>query len=766
MNKINIRDFKGVWTNADPEDLGTEWSQVQENFRAMNGKLVKTFGIPAKTGIFRSDYSLDALATYIHSKLPNGYIYIGPAINTDSNDMVLLYYDGAGWYALHDDFTVVGGIYYHNKAKNPIVQAGGIIRFLPGNAGEIGGIEAKKFWFGYIDRDYFDEAYSPAADFYGYPTNVDKPPVTIAVTEIDYTDSGFLATDQFFYKVSAIYDGVQESMLGDSTACWRVTAADKAARLSITGIDTNLSKRVTALKLYRKRYFGATGVMDVYKHIMTLDFLRKSTDYYQGVSGGKDSLANSVYVPNLASFVFDASLSYQLRLSSSGSYYPINNPVIGGVTEGYVFFVFSSFSPGARYNVDWSLTANTTGAPSVYTEKASGTGGAYTNLIEISEEITEDTVSGGILVITEGGVTESVGIGRNVNYTLILHSAFINSYTDAAWKVLPVSKGLYLPAFVNPNATIAAFDAALADGAEHPLYTEGEEKSVKVNGKFAIIISERLWQGNIVLDPGGENEVHEDWVGYSELGQFDVNPVSNVMYCEDREGGPVMGIAEIFGCPVVLKKQAIIFINIRADLNDPSKWTVKESVHNIGSLAEEGYVEAYGSLFVCWTDGIYRLRPNNLADSDATPTERLKITGPIEDIYQALTLAEIEAIKATCEPSRGEILFTLGDEVWAFNAETGFWREIVSYNAVDIFAYDENGQVLVYGDAQRDLFTLDPNTKESVVARWRKTFRIATVRKETVREIEITYKSASILTVNIYADGATTATWTGALPVP
>lgn len=66
MNKINIRDFKGVWTNADPEDLGTEWSQVQENFRAMNGKLVKTFGI--NLGIAVGLYSIYVAFRYTRER--------------------------------------------------------------------------------------------------------------------------------------------------------------------------------------------------------------------------------------------------------------------------------------------------------------------------------------------------------------------------------------------------------------------------------------------------------------------------------------------------------------------------------------------------------------------------------------------------------------------------------------------------------------------------------------------------------------------------
>ncbi len=274
------------------------------------------------------------------------------------------------------------------------------------------------------------------------------------------------------------------------------------------------------------------------------------------------------------------------------------------------------------------------------------------------------------------------------------------------------------------------FDTGLTDGAAHPL--DGEV-SVTINGKFARVISERLWQGNIVMDPGNTAEAHVDWASYSELGQYDVNPVSNVIRLTDREGGEITGIAEIFGMPVILKKQAIIAIDSKSNPSTPASWTIGESAHNIGNLAPKGYIEVAGSLYVCYIDGIYRISPNNLADTDSTPTERLKITGPIENVYLALSQSQKEAITVGFNPLYGEIVWTLGSAIYAFDVDAESWREITTAVTPGIFAADENGNLIVYRDSDKKIYTFDEATaKESVAVTERtRVFELSTERAKS-----------------------------------
>jgi hypothetical protein len=163
-----------------------------------------------------------------------------------------------------------------------------------------------------------------------------------------------------------------------------------------------------------------------------------------------------------------------------------------------------------------------------------------------------------------------------------------------------------------------------------------------------------------LLIPGDKAESHPDWLSYSELDQPDVTPVSNVIKFSDREGGEITGLDELFGIPVVMKRQSIRPYNTKADPADPTTWYSAESIHNIGNIPHHGYISVQGSLYVCSQDGIYRLSPNNLAASDSTPTEHLKITGPIEDAYDKMTQTQKEEMIVGYNQQENEIVWTFG----------------------------------------------------------------------------------------------------------
>lgn len=158
------------------------------------------------------------------------------------------------------------------------------------------------------------------------------------------------------------------------------------------------------------------------------------------------------------------------------------------------------------------------------------------------------------------------------------------------------------------------------------------EISTDVNGRFGIYLNGRLFQGDVILDPDDVAEVRPYWVTYSELDQPDINPVSNAIQFMDKEGGAITGLAKLFDNLVVLKEQSLFMLNCPPNV-DPSAWTMKESMHNIGNIAPNGYVSYGGSLYTIFQDGIYMLSANNLAETDSTPTESLKITNPIQDVY-------------------------------------------------------------------------------------------------------------------------------------
>lgn len=756
---IDIREFRGVFTAGDPEDLPPEYLTVLQNVRPLNGKLLKTFGMGERTDIPDLPVAIHNLAAFVNANAPHGYYYLAAVIDGSCHLTVYYWDEGdAAWSSLTLPETI-----HQRCGTNPVVQAGGIVRFLPGNAGTLDSSEAKGLWYGWIDRDLFDGQVSATPAFFACVTNIAPPTLSCDIDVIACSASGFVTGDSYYYRFSYIYDGVQESMLSEGAIKWVPEDSITAPCLNIDSfLAEEMNVRVTGIRVYRARFDAAAGTKSPYTHIQTIDFLREAGDVVSGTDGCY-RYDDMIVIPALESETFDAGKSYTLSIDGGG-YQDVDNP---GAGTGHFHFHFTSYIvAGYKWNVSWAMKEDG------IAWKSGSTGGycAQNGLAVIGEALPEDDVyTDGILSVDSGTNREYAVIDKAVGRVLHFDTT-LSAHSNVCWKALSQSVGTYLlsSTISDPETDpveYAFFDTALPDGAEHPLYADGEEKSIRVNGEFARIIGGRLWQGNVVLDPGGKDEAHGDWVSYSEQGQYDVNPVSNVLYCEDREGGPVTGIAEVFGCPVVLKKQAIIFINIKEDLNDPSKWTVKESAHNIGSLAKRGYIEANGSLYVCWTDAIYRLSPNNLADSDATPTERLKVTGAIEDVYQALTLSQKEAVRAAFDPSRGEIVFALGDEVWALNADTGAWREITTAGSADIFAADENGQVLACDTTEKNIRTLDPDTPESVGVSLRtKTFRISDIRGEVVRDVWVTYRSGAALTLNAYADGSPAVSKTAVLP--
>ena len=207
--------------------------------------------------------------------------------------------------------------------------------------------------------------------------------------------------------------------------------------------------------------------------------------------------------------------------------------------------------------------------------------------------------------------------------------------------------------------------------------------SQKVNGKYGLMLNGRFWQGNVTLDPGGRDEKNPYWVTYSEIDQPDNNPVSNVLTFIDKEGGEITGISSLYDKLVVMKKYALYLVDCPSNVS-PSNWRVSESIHNIGNISENGFINHGNKLYSIFYDGIYQLIPNNLAESDTTPTENLKITDAIQDIYD--TIHDKTDIISIYDQYRDEILFrwhrnpknmvknsdfASGASYWEMDAESG-----------------------------------------------------------------------------------------------
>ena len=308
------------------------------------------------------------------------------------------------------------------------------------------------------------------------------------------------------------------------------------------------------------------------------------------------------------------------------------------------------------------------------------------------------------------------------------------------------------------NYTIKITDDGLTSLGEH----WGEAVvSTRVNGRYAKMVKSRLFLGNIFLDIGDENEERNDWVAYSEVNQFDTRPVSNVIQFDDREGGAITGLAEIFGRLVVFKPQAIFILNLSDPVN-PSSWSIVESKHNIGNIASEGVVEVHDSIYFVYHDGIYRITSNMSASSTATPTVMDKVTEPIDDQFMLAT--DKTAIKGIFDSERQEIIYkwmvSSTQVVWAYNYVKQTWRKIdMGTGVLDLLAYDENGSPMDYDKTNNKIIKFD--TANASISKWKsKKFPLDLHRKRLLRYGTVQFVGTDTLTYNLYLDGAGSASFT------
>ena len=334
--------------------------------------------------------------------------------------------------------------------------------------------------------------------------------------------------------------------------------------------------------------------------------------------------------------------------------------------------------------------------------------------------------------------------------------------TSFVWQIMNLSSGLYYFEESGTDIYCYFFDTTLTEGAAYPILNQ---PSIQINCEQAIYYLDRLWQINGVLDPGatGKNEEHVDWLSYSELNQPDVNPVSNVRKVSDLTGGEATGLATSFGSLIIPEKNSVHKLKI-PDIATPTEWYLSESVFSRGNIAKKGYIQVGHKVYICATDGIYELDVNFEAASDDTPLIHNRISAPINDVYLALNdISEKPYITCGYDKIKTEIIFRLtSTAIWAFNITTKMWREIDTARTCDVFAYDQNDDLMVFNESDDSLYTINEETftGESVgccVAT--KFFNITGYtggRLGLIRSVSIRYMSAVALIVRCYLNGSTT----------
>ncbi len=87
---IHIKDIKGVFTNADHDDISPEYVSELINFRPINGKLVKTFGCGLKTTLSIEGYTDYSVKNIIMMEKQGAWVYLLVLIDPDTNNVKLM----------------------------------------------------------------------------------------------------------------------------------------------------------------------------------------------------------------------------------------------------------------------------------------------------------------------------------------------------------------------------------------------------------------------------------------------------------------------------------------------------------------------------------------------------------------------------------------------------------------------------------------------------------------------------------------------------
>lgn len=371
--------------------------------------------------------------------------------------------------------------------------------------------------------------------------------------------------------------------------------------------------------------------------------------------------------------------------------------------------------------------------------------GTYT-IAEIDE-----SGSDGVMKLTcSGTLTTESGVGG---------TEITSNGSDVEWHLMDESKGFYYMSKSLHTITVTFFDNFLADGSKHPF---PHEKSIKMNGQYATILKDMLFLGDMVLDPGGEDEKRESWIGYSLPGCYDCMPVSRVKIMHDREGGPLTGLGTSFGSLMAFKEHAYMRMPV-GDVSSPDTWIVKEAPFERGNIATKGVLQAGDSIYIVGFDGIYEANANLAAATDETPLIKSRISEPINDQFLALGEWQKKDIRGFYDQIKNEIVFRFeANNIWAYNIVSTSWRRVDQDLSFDVTCLDENANILLYDNVSGALRSTA--AREAVQGSFTtKEYPVSSERRKPIRRAFVRYKSAADLRVFLYADDSTVPSATAIL---
>ena len=626
----------------------------------------------------------------------------------------------------------------------------------------------------------------------GYNCEIDQESVKINDVASVSDKTGFTATvpsgvGELSFNMSSAVEGY--FVVGDKIRTITSPGMATSTFWTVNSVGTGSSTTITATRDDNGTTTGASGVAIIMQEpasgvMVGID--RHDLGSPAQTINGVDGSTNSIPATH------DANTNIFIRANSLGNSYS-QAKLDANANMGNAYL-----DDGTMIGADWEIEKYTGGGNYGPTGKSSSSGGAFGGpKVAFLKFLNPDDITGTLGVDTTGDLLtvdsyagsvllcpndQSYVIENNSAYEPTLGGCWVKLNEDVESDFMDVNG---FPRF--PVNVISSFRQTNAQGATTPgmayQITSGTNVRVvcqdyrledlgetdvqtvfsnRINAQYAVKLKGRMFLGDLNLNPEDKQEKRPDWIAYSELNQYDVRPVSNVITLDDREGGAVTGLAVLFGRLIIFKPQAIFIMNV-PDPANPNTWNVSESKFSIGNIAPEGVVEVHDSVYFVFHDGIYAVTSNMVANSNTTPTIMDKISLPIED--QFLLATSIKDIKGVYNQKDSEVLYTWDtgspatQVVWAYHIVLKTWRKVETTTNLDILAYGENSYPIAWDNTDTDIKKFDVD--EAVGTAWKsKRFRLDLDQKRLIRYGMVKFTGTDTLTVNVYLDGSGSVSFT------
>ena len=223
----------------------------------------------------------------------------------------------------------------------------------------------------YIDRKFFNDGdegfkYSPTPDYdYDskayprFPTTWEYQPVSATNVKGEVVSGGSLTQPRdYYYKITAIFDGSQETILPEDYFGPLTTSSGNQGVLIKLKIDTNnFNKRITACKIYRADTSSATPDSGSYREIATIPFTETQISW---INSSQGYIGRKVFTPTLAGwdpnalFGTGTGLAMSTQADLSGGSLASKSNTFTVPTDAKFIFGTNDFSGGDYWNQSFS----------------------------------------------------------------------------------------------------------------------------------------------------------------------------------------------------------------------------------------------------------------------------------------------------------------------------------------------------------------------------------------------------------------------------